>query len=83
MIASNSASMIELEKWYMQRMEADGWKGEVALRSERGLFGGPFVSLKFLRNNELISIMLTFLPKEDYTMLQLTRGTQGNELSPR
>lgn len=72
MIASNENAFEQIECWYLSNMTEAGWRGTVAARTDHSIFGGPVVSLRFARDGRVASIMLTFVPSENYTMLQLT-----------
>lgn len=71
LVASASPPIEGIERWYMQTLANDGWKGEVTIRSDTPPFGDRFVSIDFRKDKRVMTVLLTNIPKEGIVMLQL------------
>jgi hypothetical protein len=72
-IYSVNVTVEEAEKFYMEKMESDGWTLSNRQTSETSIFGGPSTILDFQRDNEEVNVMLIFSATDNFTMVMLTQ----------
>jgi hypothetical protein len=70
-VYSADSPLEDAEAYYLDHMEADGWRLTSRQSNEKGLLG-PTVVLMFARGEEIAQVILVFSAAENYTMVTLT-----------
>ena len=60
------------EAFYAETLKAEGWTVSVKLRSEKGMFGGPVVSLEADRSEKRASVIIAYSTKDEQSLVMLT-----------
>ena len=59
-------------KFYREEFKARGWEVTVRTKSDKGMFGGPMLSLDAKRKTQEANVMLIYSPSEQVTSVVLT-----------
>jgi hypothetical protein len=67
------------EAFYAETLKAEGWTVSVKLRSEKGMFGGPVVSLEAERGEKRAGIIIVYSTADERTLVTLASFASKQE----